>query len=163
MRIRSLFGDQGVATLNVYLPEALKAEMDSMEGINWSQVAQEAFRETIIRSNAVSGKTEAVIERLRATAGKKGQVYKDAYEEGRAWAQQVAEADELEMLAELDLSEYLAKAQDEPGRAAQWIFGDEFGYDDVTELLGGKRITEGRLKGFVDGALEVWKEVRSKL
>lgn len=36
-----------MATLNVYVPDALKAQMDKIEGLNWSQVAQGAWQTEI--------------------------------------------------------------------------------------------------------------------
>ncbi len=42
-----MFQNMRMATLNLYVPDALKAQMDDIDGINWSQVAQAAFKAAI--------------------------------------------------------------------------------------------------------------------
>src|SRR5271155_4584492 len=56
--------------VNLYVPEDLKARMDDTgEAVNWSAVAQRAFREAISTHQIQQGRSdmEHVIERLRAS------------------------------------------------------------------------------------------------
>ena len=81
--------------VNLYVPDDLKARMDDTgEAVNWSAVAQRAFREAISTHQVRKDRsdTEHVVERLRAS--------KERYEErqfavgkegGTQWAKTQAE------------------------------------------------------------------------
>ena len=92
--------------VNLYVPDDLKARMDdTREAVNWSAVAQRAFREAIsthqIRKDRFD--MEHVVERLRAS--------KERFEErqlaagkdvGTKWAKTQAEFFELVAVASFD-------------------------------------------------------------
>lgn len=147
-----------MATLNVYLPDALKAEMDHVKGVNWSQVAQEAIRGAVARSKPMDN-IEAVAERLKNTGGARAR----GFEAGVEWAKSTADAAELEVLEGWDWEKEIANSRSEdPEAVATDLFVSEFQYGDVRDLMGG-RVTESRLRGFVEGALSVWNQAKPLL
>lgn len=145
-----------MATLNVYLPDALKAEMDQVKGVNWSQVAQEAIRGAVARSKPMDN-IEAVAERLKNTGGTRAR----GFEAGVEWAKTTADAAELEVLEVWDWEDMYRDVGDHEVVAAS-LFVAEFGYEGVREIMGG-RVTENRLRGFVEGALSVWNQAKPLL
>ena len=96
-----------MATLNLYLSDALKADMESVEGVNWSQVAQQAFRTTIeIERMRKVEMNQAGLIRLRNGRGAKAQrAEAEAEAAGKHWAIDEAAFDELERVAEIDTEE----------------------------------------------------------
>lgn len=145
-----------MATLNVYLPDALKAEMDHVKGVNWSQVAQEAIRGAVARSKPMDN-IEAVAERLKNTGGTRAR----GFEAGVEWAKSTADAAELEVLEVWDWEALYRDVGDHEVVAIS-LFVAEFGYEGVRDLMGG-RVTESRLRGFVEGALSVWNQAKPLL
>jgi len=141
-----------MASMNVYLADALKAEMETHEGVNWSQIAQEAIRAELSRRsimNAATANLGDVVTRLKATPSS----YSSGYEAGLAWANADAEARELEDLESLtdDTSNSLEVLQD--------LVEREWKYNSVTDLIGG-RLNERRVQGFIDGAMSVWSSAK---
>src|SRR5258708_7816585 len=93
--------------VTLYVPDDLKARMDEAgEAINWSAVAQRAFREAVALNSLRKEPTDMneVVERLRAS---KERVQEADEETGKAagaqWARETAEFDELKRVAELAL------------------------------------------------------------
>src|ERR1700756_4787201 len=96
--------------VNLYVPDDLKARMDDTgEAVNWSAVAQRAFREAISTHQIRKDRSdmEPVIERLRAS--------KERYEErqlaagkdvGAKWAKTEAEYFQLVAVASFDPDEH---------------------------------------------------------
>ena len=153
-----------MATLNVYLSDALKAEMESVEGANWSQIAQDAIRAELARRkvmNTAQADISTVAKRLRST----GTSYTSGYAAGVQWAQQHADAEHLEVIeawdweAELERMERSTDNEVFAVDVARGLFEAEWGYQDVQKLMGG-RITEKRLEGFIEGAMSIWKEAK---
>lgn len=162
-----------MATLNLYVPDALKAQMDEIEGRNWSAVAQEAFRTTVNQEKAKTMNTEAIAERIRKTSGTNSALYKAGFAEGERWAATEAEADDLEVIERLDVDEALSLnelsaitvathlAQEMGAADATYLFGDDGDHNWRSDVP--SKITANRLRGFVAGAQEVYKQVKSHL
>lgn len=153
-----------MATLNVYLADALKAQMESVEGVNWSQIAQDAIRAELAKRklmNTAQTDIATVAARLKST----GTSYTSGYAAGVKWAQQLAAAEQLEIIEAWDWEADLDRLERSSGGevfavdAARDLFEREWAYDDVQLLMGG-RITEKRLEGFIEGAMSVWKEAK---
>lgn len=154
-----------MATLNVYLADALKAEMESVGGVNWSQVAQDAIRAELAKRkvmNTAQADIATVAARLKST----GTTYTSGYAAGVQWAQQRADAEQLEVIESWDWEADLERLEAMSNRGeifavdvARDLFEREWAYDDVQQLMGG-RITEKRLEGFIEGAMSVWKEAK---
>ena len=149
-----------MATLNIYLPDELKAEMERMEGANWSQVCQQAIRYELLSYHARrTMNVEAIAERIRATAGAHSKKYQQGFNDGKSWAAQEANVDEMEAMLSIESYDKL-RGSELGGRlfsfmsALEW---EKWHWGDVQPQ------SEKYLEGFVDGALKVFKEVRSLL
>lgn len=159
-----------MATMNLYLPDALKADMESLEGVNWSQVAQQAFKQTVeIERTRKMDVTEAGLQRLR-----KGRVSKEERElaegvaAGKRWALEDANYEELERVAAIDADE--SAWVGEPSAygwghglsdailgEGQWNRGD---CESLCDQRFGKEYPSSDLvRGFVLGAQEVFEQV----
>lgn len=159
-----------MATMNLYLPDALKADMERLEGVNWSQVAQQAFKQTVeIERTRKMDVTEAGLQRLR-----KGCVSKEELElakgiaEGKRWALEDAELEELERVAEMNSSEDVwcgePSAYGFGHDLADAIFGehawDRGDCETMCERFFGKEYPSATsVRGFVLGAQEVFEQV----
>lgn len=164
-----------MATLNLYLPDALKAEMDTFGGINWSAVAQEAYRAAIIQKKAGTMDTDAIVERLKRTDGKNSKGYKRGYEEGRTFAAERATVDQLDDLASFPIEQHVETVGELPMELAKWLVqaiqeeaGKPFDDSDLhqyfdTEFDGELKMSVNRIRGFLDGAASVYSAVKAKL
>jgi hypothetical protein len=86
----------------ISVPRNLKRRMDAVkEGINWSAVACRAFEDKLaeIDTKKEEKTMAAVIQRLRAT--KPDALYQQGHEDGRRWASERAEYDDLVRLEQL--------------------------------------------------------------
>ena len=91
-----------MASMNIYIPDALKRRMDAVEGVNWSPLACRAFEiklaELITKRGAKD--MDDVVARLKALkANTDDELTKAGREHGRAWASNTADKPELELLA----------------------------------------------------------------
>lgn len=135
--------------------------MDKLTSVNWSKVAQESFEihSTIqeLKDNQMS--TEAGIERLRAS--KKTNAEREEAEGisvGKKWALETAKYDQLANVAGFSDAltpdtRALAEALgcDSPSwKEASQEMESIFGNDDPSEVL---------IRGFIDGAAEVFNMV----
>lgn len=150
--------------MNLYLPDALKAEMDATEGINWSAMAQQAFRQAIQQRKASQMDMTAVAERLKTTTGANSTMYRIGFEEGKEFAAEAAEVDDLEALDAFDVGESFGRANGDAYAVARWL-ADLVNCDpgDLFDTRVHSRISERRLRGFLDGAAEVYNAVRGSL
>lgn len=149
-----------MATLNIYLPDGLKAEMDAKAGMNWSGICQHAIRTELQAQNArETMNIDAIAERIRATGGNKSPKYQAGFKDGREWAAEAADADDMESILAIGSSSELvgdslnSKLHDFMSRMDwdEWMWGD------------GQPMSERYLDGFVDGAVEILREVETKL
>jgi hypothetical protein len=168
----------------ISVPAALKARMDAVdETVNWSAVACQAFEsklaEIITRKGARD--MEEVIQRLRASKRESDDVrYQEALEVGRDWAENQAEAVELQRLTHFreenpgggeefesstarmsySLEHIVAFAIGGPEVDGSLACAQEFWESAVGE---DESLDSAFLRGFVDGAVAIWYQVRDRL
>lgn len=161
-----------MAKMNIYIPDELKMRMDMLMAVNWSAIAQHAFELEINSTVKKGSDMEAVIERLRASKTKWEEEVKGTWlEDGRKWASDTADYEQLSEIGELDL-DTIDDPQDRHGlmllRAfAQVLCGDVTASDieDARMFLSGDdlRLTRQHIRWFLEGAQAVWHEVKDKL
>lgn len=156
-----------MARITLYVPDELKAEMDAVEGENWSDIARPAFMRAVAIRKYRRGHMESAIERLRASkaeAEKEDEMQGKV--DGRAWAERDASYAELRRVAEIEVPnsppddwayDALADAIDpekdlDPRQFREQVFGSE----DAD-------LSEAYLLAFIEGATEFFDEVRDKL
>jgi hypothetical protein len=162
--------------LTITVPLSVKEQMDQLkEPVNWSAVAAEAFQRKVIevRSGRAKAMTKAkVIERLRAAGKADPKGFEAGRAFGRKWAEEKALPRYLRNLKEID-DVFDLVDEDVPGRLsarlARALTGeylvklDEFWHDAIGP--DGDKLVDGEdfARGFIDGALEVWEEVKEDL
>ena len=168
---------------SVSVHPVLKTRMDKVkESVNWSAVACQAFEAKL---NEIANQKETrdmsdVIERLRASKQEETSVqYNEGFELGQEWAKGTAGHAELLRLGEYEKSvspgkwaslfsgdnqnDYgagerlysIIQPNDGDSGAAKWFWDTAIG-EDV-------ELTEDLVRGFAEGALDVWSEVEDKL
>lgn len=146
-----------MARINLSIPDELKTRMDVLD-LNWSAVAQAAFTNAIqtaeIRDFNPKERdlmTELGLVRLRELKAQNLKLqYAEALQEGRQWALDIAEYEDLRLLAEL--REVIA----DKGHAAKY-FNE---WDCSDESRGGrswlKADNDTWAEGFIKGAGEIF-------
>jgi hypothetical protein len=181
---------QGFTRTNVSLPRALKARMDAVKSpVNWSAVAAQAFEAKLLElesTKEVKGMDD-VIARLKAAAELEGnEEYQDGFKAGQEWAKKVARPKELKRIAK-HIAEYTIDLVagwwwdvDSPAWSAPFGAVDYFvfaawpqRYDDRDapkefweQALGddAHRIDDADFfRGFGEGAVEIWEQVKDEL
>jgi hypothetical protein len=180
------------ARTTITVPPDLKARMEAVEEpVNWSAIACQAFEQRLADITRRRGAKDMrqVVQRLKASRDRVGSDrYREGSEAGKAWAMSHAEADELARLSDL----YETHERDGSGwdgfftgggayspaeRLAFVILGEEREGDRSTaaefweryaDVSPSRRRQEGDLfddfvRGFVDGALGIWDEVKDEL
>ena len=175
-----------MARVNLSVPDELKARMDGFPSVNWSAVAQEAFRAAItiaeLRNKGMNNEadTMAGLERLRAER-RANTAWHHAFgeEQGRDWALKSATFPTLERVARLEGLElpgdereaaallYGHAHEDEDGRSfdgsvqmddeAMWDWVHHNGIVDTT--VDDPIIHPARIAGFIAGAAAVYRQV----
>lgn len=162
----------GVVRMSVYLTEELKAKMDEFETsfpsrVNWSEVAQRAFRKHMVTMKMNRNMTRgAVVERLRvsreeelATANANG------LKEGRRWAETKATYGDLRKI-ERGFDPQIGAPED---ATIEWVVRllDQdrdlgLGWEDLIErhLYQEMGHDPDFVEGFLTGALGVWEDVK---
>jgi len=170
----------------ISVPPALKEQMETVEAsVNWSALACRAFEDKLAEIAARKEKKDMsdIVTRLRASKRQAEDTqYKAGAEAGREWVTDTAEADELSNLERWhnrlgqdvhavfdDLAwgrayssaELVAFAvwpdRDEDRSAAEEFWGQCLG--DETAAADNSQF----VRGFVDGALALWDEVKDQL
>jgi hypothetical protein len=168
-----------MAKMTISVQDELKTSMDALDGVNWSGVAQQAFRiEVKVRTQTRGDDMSGMIERMRA-----GKVRKEMQERpewvatGRRWAVEDAEYEQLSAVAKINLDglEHDPRAADENdarrllATIATAIYGecDDYEINETFELITGE--TDAReastrlLIWWVEGAQQAWNEVKDKI
>jgi len=176
----------GTSRTTISVPVALKKRMDkATEHVNWSSIAAAAFEQKLseIAERKDRKTMNDVIERLRGSRRKSDTAeYREGEAAGSNWAMHNAEAAQLERLREyLDgLSGHDAVLVFDPvGSAysgAEYIYSvidpecaeDREAADCFWTMVLGETETEQTIRpesvrGFVQGALDVWNKVRTQL
>jgi hypothetical protein len=158
--------------MSIYIPDELKGRMDEANELNWSAIAQAAFREAIATHNVTRTENmNEAIERLRASKKRvEDQEYADGKTAGRRWAMNKAEYDVLERVAGLEASTVPINPTDPLITSLEWLIDPDKEKDDQQwryfwEEVSGtiKRLGDCWAAGFADGAAEVFNEVKGKL
>jgi hypothetical protein len=172
--------------MSIYIPPDLRARMDKVkEPVNWSAVACRAFEDKLgeIAAKKEKKTMSDVADRLRASMREdEGEQYQDGFQAGKEWAESTATARHLKRLEafkkEIDRSglrwETWFDGNDRdafcPGeKLADIIEGGDLGRNGmhefwVNDLGDDKMITEAAwLRGFCEGALDVWEAVQNEL
>lgn len=180
MRIAYTTQGEGMARMNISVPDDLKARMDAAaEAVNWSGVASRAFELELgeIAKRQKEKDMSAVIQRLRASKLEQEDVaYKDGYRDGKVFAENEADYSDLKKLYELtdqsdwpDICESAEDAAYSPAEAVHmWMVGeDTFDRSESAafwERFCGGEYPEGEyLRGFVEGAADVLAQVEDEL
>ncbi len=172
-----------MAKMTIYVPDELKTRMDGEKGVSWSPIACRAFEAKLAESITKRGtrNMQDVVARLRNS---RTQRQNDETVAGRAagqdWAKQRAEAHELERLEKLVYPSegwevllidtpnqafstaeivFFAIFPDANGdrRAAECFWTDESGFEDY------RSVTTDFVRGFGEGAIELWDSVKDQL
>jgi hypothetical protein len=169
-----------MARTTISIADDLKKRMDRVkEPVNWSAIASEAFE---LKLGDIARKKEVktmdtVIERLRASKIRRASdMEREGREVGIEWAKCSAEYDQLERVADANPNELFA-GPDEPGAYAvslAFVIGgleSDASHDEiweawdaiVTDVRDPRLNSEEFLRGFMEGAEEVFREVAGKV
>ena len=166
---------------NVSLPVTLHEALSAHPEENWSAVAAKAFEQRLGEIKQQQNRKEKkpdlmnTINRLRKSkAAHDGEQYTSGKTAGREWAQDVAEAPQLERLEEYnnDLGRSFRQplhGENIARELASVIENDQgLSWNDVTNFwersAGVETLPNGEyLGGFVDGAIGLWQEVKDEL
>ena len=171
----------------ISVPLELKARMDKVdEPVNWSAVACRAFEAKlaeIIQRRGTKNMSD-VVTRLRTSKNRlSGKRYDQGFADGKTWAAETAEAEQLERLATVQVKSgndwgrlfdsgegnaygacerlfFMVNPDDKGDRHAAAAFWEVVAGDDHKTLA---QDSDGYVRGFSDGALAVWGEVEDQL
>ena len=172
----------GVFRMNISIPRQLKRRMDDVKNPpNWSAVAGKAFQAKLLEleSTKEAKDMKSVIERLRAAAQLEAdEDYQAGFLAGKQWAEQTATPKQLHRVDEC-LAAGTAWAHVDADSCAPYGLGGWFAIavrpelrrDEIEQwwdsVLGhGSQVPlkePGFLRGFGEGALDVWRKVKDKL
>jgi hypothetical protein len=175
--------------VNISVPIELKARMEAVaEDMNWSAVACRAFEQALAEIIARQGAKDFqdAVTRLRASkrTTRSGR-YKDGFALGQDWAKSTAEAEELERLEDFrvkctdhEWGAFFDRRKDDAyGPCGHLLFvispdsdGDRHASRTFwEETIGDELVAEDLMwkgdfvRGFAEGALAVWGEVKRQL
>ncbi|WP_324134168.1 hypothetical protein [Bosea sp. (in: a-proteobacteria)] len=155
-----------MARMSIYVSDDLKERMDQSGDMNWSGIAQAAFATAMFRNPQMKEPVmQDVIERLRASK-LEHELYEttEGKKDGRAWAMKTATFTQLRDISRVDVSQF-----GDDGRLARHI-GKVIGedpsdressifFDHGAEALA----SDEYVAAFVEGAIEVWEDVKDKV
>lgn len=166
-----------MARVNLSLPDEMKAKMDSFPSINWSAVAQEAFKSAItiadMRQNNMNDQADIMtgLERLRADRSADEEWNRVHGEElGRSWALKTASFATLVKVAKLEDQELPEDGFEAAAALYSMAEGDSSpsardieGWVIRQDLIDGNDVNYivplSRIEGFIAGAAEVYQQV----
>jgi hypothetical protein len=162
-----------MASLNVYIPDALKTKMDATQGVNWSSIARGLFESVVSREESTGLSLAEVAADMRDNTGPNSSQYVQGFGEGQAWASEKGELDDLAVLVTANLEGMLGDSPSGFDAAtklarslgteedATFFFGEDGSYDPTSGAP--SPVTASRLRGFVAGAMSLHAQVRQKL
>ena len=175
----------GIYRTTISISADLKRRMDRAgSGVNWSALAAQAFESKLadIAAKKEKKSMEDVIQRLRVSRAKTDeQSDEEGREAGQGWAKDFAEAIELERLEktklacgydwgklfdprmsdcnpQVDFVHWIRPEAKDDSNAVESFWEEALGDDDRD-----KADDPGFVFAFIEGALEVWGEVKGKL
>lgn len=160
-----------MARTTISISDDLKQRMSQVEGdVNWSQVASRAFE---VRLAEIATKQKVkdmndVVQRLRASKLQgEDEVYREGEEIGREWAKNAATWQQLERVPGPDHEMFRSTLI---GSLFVWIAKEIVGDDDTdfwADVCGresdARLDDEGFVRGFVDGANEIYDQVAQQI
>ncbi len=177
--------DQKAARFNITLPAELRAAMEEAAGVNWSAIAAQAFKSHL---QAIAAESEVetmddVIARLKAADElDTNQITQEGKSVGARWAKESARPRQLRALQKwyekcksdtrAALQSYVNK---EPGTIASHLFhtvypmagdsGISFSFwENNLGLISATALDDIDFAvGFIEGATEVWAQVKNQL
>lgn len=178
-----------MARTTISLPDELKEQMDAVEGENWSAIAAEAFRKRLAElewlKRATKMTKESIVKRMQSAKDEEGKEnYLEGQAAGRQWAAKDATPKQLKRLAayveDCDRNSVAwwdseTPMWNAPFSAPDYLFfeispkdqGDRHAPGEFWEHVLGdeaeERYDADFLKGFGEGALAVWDEVKDEL
>lgn len=168
--------------MNITIPEAMRKRMASVRGVNWSEVARAAFERKLAQLEVQKDepKMEDVVARLLAT--REESVERDEAEGkklGRSWAMKTATMKELEALEDWAKIKWNNRVIPEACGELATLYMNIVGWNDEKdgqpdtavveewwrhEVNGrGYEPSEAMLDGFMEGVIEIWREVQQRL
>lgn len=169
--------------MTIYVPDDLKAQIDEVKDeVNWSALACRAFREKVVELLMQRKETldmEEVIQRLKVSKEKEqSELFKLGYELGQKWASNDAEVGELKKLEDardpregwyFDDPRFRQQGSD----AERFYFilyptGEDVHGNTEDDFWGwqvdnGEQHGPGFVRGFAEGAMSIWEQVRGKI
>lgn len=175
----------GFTRTTISLPADLKKRMDKVaEAVNWSAIAARAFEGVLAEHAARKERKNMndVIQRLRASKQQcDDENYKDGFLVGQEWAKNSAEARELQNLDRVRSSirddEWTFETDESSAYGAwEWLYFQMFPEHDRERVESEgfwayvlkdeddpRRFDAGFLRGFAEGALDIWNQVKNQL
>lgn len=143
-----------MATVNAYVPDSLKAEMDAIANQpNWSALFQEVAKAEIARAKATAGDRDALVARVLAKGSPKEQ---EGFDAGLEFARTWAEIDDFEVVAK-----YQSPPFDDYAASIKWKnICDELGCDPDHFFGDNEYRSERFLKGFARAIVETYNDIR---
>ncbi|TIQ05741.1 hypothetical protein [Mesorhizobium sp.] len=159
-----------MARMSIYVTDELKERMDSRPNDNWSGIAQRAFELQLNSTLKGDSDMTAVIERLRASKAKVEEQQRPEWTRyGRDWATDDAEYDQLVRVGKIDLD--LVDEDDLLAELGHAMSDDPDA--DISEktslacvMMTGEEDrmpTPQQIAWYIEGAQEVWEEVRDQI
>jgi len=165
--------DDKNARTTISLPPEVKEQMEAVgKLVNWSAVACRAFEDKLAEIAAQKEKKDMhdIVTRLRASKRQSEDAhYKEGFKIGREWAGDTAEAEELQRLESFaeDRVQYRDWDANLVVSAAWPDEDDRYAVENFWEQALGDNTSAkddpSFVKGFVEGALGLWHEVKKQL
>jgi hypothetical protein len=149
------------ARVTISVSSAVRTAMKRRKGVNWSKVAERAFQATLSNPDFDMSLT---IERLRAAkAAYDGAEHQEGRRVGLAWASSEAEYDALIRLDKLQT--HLGDRWDESFNDLEFVSDKVLGESGEfwNTHFGNEIPSDKTVRGFWDGALEVFRIVKDQL
>jgi hypothetical protein len=180
-----MLDDAKYVRTTISVPPQLRERMDAVdESVNWSAVASRAFEAKLVEIAAKKEQKsmDDIVARLRVSKRRvDDEQYQEGEKVGRAWVEEDAEADELENLERWLLiyrgnedaifRDDLNHAYSSAELTVFGIWPDRDGDRSAAEEFWEERLGDDAsaaehvqfVRGFVDGALDMWRKVKDQL
>lgn len=162
-----------MARVNISVPDEMKDRMDGLPSINWSAVAQAAFKTEItiaeLRQKNMNDQADTLsgIERLRSDRRANDEwEYNHGEALGKDWALREASYAALARVAAMEDEQLPEEGEDAVFELYRQAEGEEdpsprfvWEWAEEKSLYDGKIVPARRIAGFIAGATEVFQQV----